>query len=200
MDEMCKHGQKGKAGLRAGLSPNTARKYIVGGRLPSELEEPRDWRTREDPFEEDWLDLRARLSEAPELETKALFEDLVKRKPDAYQPGQVRTLQRRVKQWRAEEGPPKLIFFPQEHRPGEAMQTDFTWGTELGITIGGEVFRCASRSRWRRCDAEFRRPWCGWVGGHSTTRRTIRRRRPTTCGRASADSTRSTRSWFGTTA
>lgn len=24
-------------------------------------------------------------------------------------------------------GPPKEIFFAQEHRPGEAMQTDFTW-------------------------------------------------------------------------
>jgi hypothetical protein len=140
MDEIWKHGDAGKAGLRAGLSPNTVRKYVRGGRLPSELEEPRDWRTRDDPFEKDWPDLRARLVEAPELESKALFEDLVRRKPDAYDPGQVRTLQRRVKQWRAEAGPPKLIYFPQEHRPGEAMQTDFTWATELGITIDGEAF------------------------------------------------------------
>ena len=141
MDEMRKHGQVGKAGLRAGLSPNTARRYIRSGRLPSEMQEPRDWRTREDPFEADWEELRGRLVDAPELEAKALFEDLMRRKPDSYEPGQVRTLQRRVKQWRAQEGPPKLIFFPQEHRPGEAMQTDFTWATRLGITIGGEAFR-----------------------------------------------------------
>jgi hypothetical protein len=140
MAEMRRHGKLGKAGLRAGMSPNTARKYVNGGRLPSELEQPRDWRTRDDPFERDWAELKERLAAAPELEAKALFEDLVRRKPDAYLPGQVRTLQRRVKQWRAQEGPPKLIFFPQEHRPGEAMQTDFTWANELGITIGGEPF------------------------------------------------------------
>ena len=75
MDEMHKHGQIGKAALRAGLSPNTARRYIRSGRLPSEMEEPRDWRTRQDPFEEDWEELRARLVDAPELEAKALVED-----------------------------------------------------------------------------------------------------------------------------
>lgn len=33
------------------------------------------------------------------------------------------------------------MFFPQVHRPGEAMQTDFTWATDLGVTIAGEPFR-----------------------------------------------------------
>jgi len=83
---------------------------------------------------------RARLADAPELEATTLFEDLLRRKPDGYTPGQLRTLQRRLKQWRAQEGPPKRIFFPQVHRPGEAMQTDFTWASTLGITIGGEPF------------------------------------------------------------
>ena len=140
MDEIQRHGAVGTAGLRAGLSPNTARKYLRAGRLPSELTGPRTWRTRVDPFEADWTELRARLVETPALETTTLFEDLVRRKPEAYTPGQLRTLQRRVKQWRAQEGPPKRVFFPQVHRPGEVMQTDFTWGNTLGITIGGEAF------------------------------------------------------------
>jgi len=140
MDEMHRHGELGPAGLRAGLSPNTARKYLRAGRLPSELTGPRTWRTREDPFAADWAELRARLAEAPELEATTLFEDLLRRKPDGYTPGQVRTLQRRIKQWRAQEGPPKRIFFPQVHRPGEAMQTDFTWASTLGVTIGGAPF------------------------------------------------------------
>lgn len=140
MDEMRKHGELKRAALRSGMTENTGRKYVRASRYPSELEQPRGWRTRDDPFDADWAELRERLREAPELEAKALFEDLVRRKPQAYQPGQVRTLQRRVKQWRAEEGPPKRIFFPQEHRPGEAMQTDFTWATELGIEIAGEAF------------------------------------------------------------
>ena len=140
MDEMHRHGEVGTAALRAGLSPNTARKYLRAGRLPSELAGPRTWRTRADPFAADWAELRARLADAPELEATTLFEDLLRRKPDGYTPGQLRTLQRRVKQWRAQDGPPKRIFFPQVHRPGEAMQTDFTWASALGITIGGEPF------------------------------------------------------------
>ena len=140
MDEIQRHGVVGAAGLRAGLSPNTARKYVRAGRLPSELTGARTWRTRLDPFEADWTELRARLVETPALEATTLFEDLVRRKPDGYTPGQLRTLQRRVKQWRAQAGPPKRIFFPQVHRPGEVMQTDFTWASALGITIGGEPF------------------------------------------------------------
>lgn len=140
MDEMLRHGKTGLAALRAGMSANTARRYLRAGRLPSELVEPRSWRTRPDPFAGDWPEVRLRLEEAPELEAKALFEDLMRRRPEQYEPGQLRTLQRRIKRWRAQEGPPKTVFFPQEHRPGEAMQTDFTWATELGITVGGEPF------------------------------------------------------------
>lgn len=61
-------------------------------------------------------------------------------RPGVYQEGQIRTFQRRVRQWRAQEGPPKEVFFAQDHRPGEAIQTDFTWAKVLEITIGGEPF------------------------------------------------------------
>jgi hypothetical protein len=111
------------------------------GKLPSELKRAREWRTHEDPFVEDWPSIADRLAAAPELEAKALFEDLLGRRPNRYHEGQLRTFQRRVKQWRAQEGPPKEVFFPQQHRPGEAMQTDFTWATKLGVTISGEPFR-----------------------------------------------------------
>lgn len=140
MKEYEKNGKIGQSGLKADLSRNTASKYITSRKLPSELKKPRDWRTRKDPFEEHWPETAQRLSDAPELEAKALFEDLLSRYPDRYDQGQLRTFQRRVKQWRATEGPDREVFFPQEHRPGEAMQTDFTWGNELGITVGGEPF------------------------------------------------------------
>jgi hypothetical protein len=42
------------------------------------------------------------------------------------QEGQLRTLQRRMKNWRALEGPPREVFFAQEHDPGELCQSDFT--------------------------------------------------------------------------
>ncbi len=140
MEEHQKHGHVGTAALRAGMHRNTASKYLKAGKLPSSMRKLRDWRTRPDPFAEDWAEIAARLEDAPELEAKALFEDLLERQPERYQEGQLRTFQRRVQQWRAQEGPPKEVFFAQEHRPGEAMQTDFTWANELEITIAGELF------------------------------------------------------------
>lgn len=140
MEEHTKHGRVGLASLRAGMHRNTGSKYLRAGKVPSELKKERTWRTRPDPFEEDWSEIAERLTDAPELEAKALFEDLCERFPGRYQEGQLRTLQRRVKQWRAMHGPDKVLFFEQEHRPGEAMQTDFTSMNELGITICGEPF------------------------------------------------------------
>lgn len=141
MAELNKHGEIGTAAMRSKMDRTTARKYRDLGKLPSELKAPRTWRTREDPFdEEDWADVRRRLEVAPELEAKALFEHLARRRPDRYSEGQMRTLQRRIKRWRAQEGPPKEVFFAQEHRPGEAAQTDFTSCNELKITIAGEIF------------------------------------------------------------
>jgi len=138
MEEMSKHGQIGLASVKSGMDRKTARKYLVEGKLPSTMKQPRDWRTREDPFKEDWPNIVERLRDAPELEAKTIFELLLD--PAKYEPGQLRTLQRRVRQWRAAEGPDKVVFFAQVHRPGEAMQTDFCWATELGIIIGGEPF------------------------------------------------------------
>lgn len=140
MEEKAKHGEVGLAAMRAGMHRETARKYLESGRLPSESKAERTWKTRPDPFDADWEDVKARLKVAPELEAKTLFEYLVAKSPGRYQPGQVRTLQRRVQQWRATEGPDREVFFAQEHRPGEAMQTDFTSTNELHITIGGEAF------------------------------------------------------------
>ena len=139
-EEMRRHGQLGLAALRSGMHRNTARRYIESGLLPSQRKQPRGWRTREDPFAEDWEEVAERLREAPELEAKALFEDLMHRRPGRYRDGQLRTFQRRVKQWRAEFGPPREIFFPQEHRAGEALQSDFTRAGELQVTILGEPF------------------------------------------------------------
>jgi hypothetical protein len=78
------------------------------------------------------------LRAAPELEAKTLFEYLLEQHPGKYEEGQLRTFQRRVRQWRASEGPEKEVFFPQVHRPGEAMQTDFTHGGCLKVTVRGE--------------------------------------------------------------
>ncbi len=140
MEEIEKHGRIGLAAMRAGMDRKTARKYVRTGKLPSELRKPHIWRTREDPFAEDWATLVEMLEEAPELEATRLFDHLSGLKPEAHTAGQLRTLQRRIREWRAQRGPEREIFFPQAHRPGEAIQTDFTHATVLGVTICGESF------------------------------------------------------------
>jgi transposase len=140
MQEKTKSGKVGLSAMRSGMDRKTASKYLSEGKLPSEMKAPRVWRTRADPFAEDWPDLRVRLLDAPELEAKTLFEFLMAQHPDRYEPGQLRTLQRRVLEWRGKEGPEREVFFAQEHRPGEAMQTDFTHCEELEVTIAGEPF------------------------------------------------------------
>lgn len=139
-EEMSRHGTVGLAALKAGLSRNTAGRYLQLGKLPSESRQVRTWRTRPDPFERDWPSVAARLADVPEFEAKILFEELMAQHPDRYHPGQLRTFQRHVKTWRVQHGPDREVFFPQEHRPGEAAQTDFTWCNELSITIAGEAF------------------------------------------------------------
>jgi hypothetical protein len=140
MDEMTKHGSIGKAAMKADMDRKTARKYVAAGKLPSELTTSRDWRTRPDPFEKDWPSIEAQLREAQALEAKTLFEQLMEDHPGRYEPGQLRTLQRRVARWRATAGPDREVVFGQAHRPGEAAQTDFTHATSLGVTIMGTLF------------------------------------------------------------
>ncbi|MCD4654413.1 IS21 family transposase [bacterium] len=128
------------AAMKAGMCENTARKFIQLCKLPSHLEIERTHRTRKDPFERDWLEIKEFLISIPGLESKTLFQYLQREKPGRYQDGQLRTLQRRIRQWRALEGDPKEVFFDQIHRPGELCQSDFTDISQLSITIKGELF------------------------------------------------------------
>lgn len=52
----------------------------------------------------------------------------------------LRTLQRRVSQWRAEHGDEREIYFAQEHPPGRLGLSDFTVADELDISLGGMAF------------------------------------------------------------
>ena len=128
------------AAAKAGMSEKTARKYRQSGKLPSEMAKPHTWRTRPDPFAEVWDEVRGLLEDNPGLEAKTVFEDLQRRAPGKFSDGQLRTLQRRVKAWRALEGPEREVFFAQEHAPGALCQSDFTHMSELDVTIAGQRF------------------------------------------------------------
>jgi hypothetical protein len=122
-----------KANLR---SRKTVARYEQRGCLPSELRQPRTYRTRANPFEKDWPALEAKLKQAPQLEARALFDWLCREHPGRYQAGQLRTFQRHVQRWRVQHVD-RVVSLPQTRRPGELMQTDGTWMTALGITIAG---------------------------------------------------------------
>ena len=139
MREMEKTGVQRVAAQRSGMDEKTARRYLRSGKLPSEMKKAREWRTRPNPFEEDRGWLEERLERLPGLRTTTLFEALVRAKPGRYQQGQLRTLQRQVRRWRGERGPDREVFFPQRHRPGERLQTDFTVCDSLSVTVGGEA-------------------------------------------------------------
>lgn len=128
------------AAMKAGMSENTARKYVKAGDLPNRLKKEHDWRTREDPFEDVWVWVADQLGEFPGLEAKTLFEVLQREHPGRFSDGQLRTLQRRVKIWRATAGPAKEVFFPQKHYPGDIGASDFTDMGSLGITIQRQRF------------------------------------------------------------
>jgi hypothetical protein len=100
----------------------------------------RHWRTRPDGFAEVWAEISEQLRTNPALEAKTIFAALKRQYPDRFADGQLRTLQRRIKTWRATEGPAQEVYFVQEHRPGELCESDFTHLTELGIMIAGEPF------------------------------------------------------------
>ncbi len=128
------------AASKAGMDENTARKYLRLGKLPSQVREPHTWQTRKDPFGEVWSKAREFLGLNPGLEAKTLFEYFQREKLGRFADGQLRTFQRKVKRWRALEGPAQEIYFPQEHHPGELCESDFTYMNSLGITIQGQRF------------------------------------------------------------
>lgn len=140
MEEMSKHGELGQAAMKADMDRKTARRYVATGKLASEMKQPRWWRTRPDPFAEDWPAVAAMLAETPGLEALTVLELLIGKQPDRYNETHLRTLQRRIRRWRAEYGPEREVWFSQAHRPGEAAQTDFTSTAELGVKIAGQAF------------------------------------------------------------
>lgn len=129
------------AGAASGMSERSARKWETGP-LPSESKSPRSWRTRPDPFAEVWERDLVPLLERDEkgvLQATTLLEVLQERYAGRFPDGQVRTLQRRLRDWRAIHGPEKEVFFEQVHVPGREAAFDFTHATELGVTVRGTL-------------------------------------------------------------
>jgi len=108
--------------------------------MPGEIKPQRNWRTRSNPFEEVWPEIETLIRDEPRLKAKTIFGELQEKYPGRFQDGQLRTLQRHLRQWRASDGPNREAYFPQIHFPGDIGASDFTDMSSLNITIAGQSF------------------------------------------------------------
>lgn len=144
----------GKAAAASDMDEKTARKYHHLGKPPSQIRRARSYRTRADVFADVWDQIVPFLESEPEVEATTLLDYLSEQYPNRFADSQLRTLQRRVKLWRAVYGSPKEVFFPQEHLPGLQAQSDFTSFNELNVTINRQPFPhlfyhfCLTYSNW----------------------------------------------------
>ena len=130
------------AAAASGMSLRTAREWDTGP-APSTTKQPRDWRTRPDPFGAVWhtdVEPLLRRDRKGVLEAKLVLEVLRRRYPEQFHEGQTRTLQRRFRDWRARYGIEPEVFFEQVAIPGREAAIDFTHATDLGVTIAGDPF------------------------------------------------------------
>ena len=151
------------AAAAAGMSVRSARTWQQGP-LPLGSKSSRAWRTRPDPFAAIWSEaVLPLLQRDPEsaLQATTVLEWLEERYPGRFSPAQLRTLQRRLRDWRALHGPEQEVFFPQVHPPGREAQMDFTDAGELRVNIAGLPFPhlffefILSYSGWRFVDLAF---------------------------------------------
>lgn len=125
------------AAAKAGFSTATGYRLARDPRLPSQKSKPRE-RRRPDPlvdiFEAEVVPI---LNATPDIRAIAVFEELMRRHPDLV-PSIRRTLERRIRAWRAIHGPEREVIFRQVHEPGHLGLSDFTDMNELGVRVAGQ--------------------------------------------------------------
>lgn len=125
------------AAAKAGFSPATGYRVLQDARLPSQRQTPRS-RRRPDPlagiFDEVVVPM---LEAAPGLRPIAIFEELRRRYPETVF-GSRRTLERRIRDWRAMNGQDREVIFRQVHEAGRLGLSDFTCMDDLAVSIAGQ--------------------------------------------------------------
>ena len=134
------HHTQRVAAARSGLSERTGRRIERDPRLPSQKTAERPLRRQTvDPLDGLWeSDILPLLAARPGLRPVTLLEEMQRCHPDRDWDRLRRTLERRVRTWRAEHGPECEVIFRQDHPPGQQGLSDFTDMGELGIRIAGE--------------------------------------------------------------
>ena len=84
---------------------------------------------------------------APGLRSVAIFEEMLRRYPELGA-GIRRTLERRIRAWRAIHGEEQEVIFRQVHEPGRTGLSDFTDMGDVGITVARAPFDHPKFSSW----------------------------------------------------
>ncbi len=126
------------AAARSGFSRRSAARVEVTSVARQLPRSPRSYRTRADPLAAAWSEILPLLEGEPGLQAVTVLAWLQERHPGIYDDGLVRTLQRRVREWRALAGPERVLCFPQEHPPGEQLIADFTVMDAVAVRIAGQ--------------------------------------------------------------
>ena len=140
-----------------GISVRSAQRIDRGDLQPQgqQQQRGRHWRTRADPLAGVWDSvLVPMLERTPQLEPQTLLLHLEEIRPGEEWYRRKRTLQRRVEQWRALQGPAREVMFLQEHRAGMLGISDFTLLKGEPITVAGEDLEHRL--------FHFRLPFSGW--------------------------------------
>jgi len=139
--EFNKSGEITMSSMKSGMTRKTGSKYLKQGKGPGELRKPHTWRTRSDPFADVAIEIDELLKAAPELQPLTVFVHLQEKYPGKFEDGQLRTLERRIKEWKLENGKSKILSIAQSHYPGRLMELDWTCMNALMITICGIHFK-----------------------------------------------------------
>jgi len=124
------------AAAKAGISVATAYRIEQDPRLPSQKQAPRG-RRRPDPLAEIFdAEVVPLLKAAPGVRPIAIFEEMTRRHPQMSRSVR-RTLERRIRAWRAVHGKERDVIFRQVHEPGRMGLSDFTEMGDLNITVTG---------------------------------------------------------------
>src|SRR6266568_1039587 len=125
------------AAAKAGFSAATAYRIEQDPRLPSQKKAPR-CRRRQDPLAAVWdSEVVPLLKSTPGLRPIAIFDEIRRRHPEIGA-GIRRTLERRIRSWRALNGAEQDVIFRQKHPPGRLGLSDFTDMGDHGVSIAGE--------------------------------------------------------------
>src|SRR6266478_5577829 len=123
---------------KSGISRASGYRIEDDPRLPSQKKAPRG-RRRPDPLAALWdSEIVPILQAAPGIRAIAVLEEVRRRHPEICVNIR-RTLERRMRAWRALAGPERDVIFRQEHEPGRLGLSDFTDTSVLRVTVAGVV-------------------------------------------------------------